>query len=162
MHAIGNEHDALTILHWVRDHSVEYGKPYCVEQESAPYGWKFIGTGSFRSVWLSPEGVAYKVTHTDWDDQSVDEVNNLKRAWEREVPDRCRLPRFADFCLGDEIVVAVEFIKGRVLNEYRGEGKNGYYSLMHEIEKYYKLYDMHDENVMVDEDGYLVPVDFGG
>lgn len=165
MHAIGNEHDALTILHWVREHSREYGMPWCVEHREAPLGWEFLGHGSFRSVWLSPEGVAYKVTHDDYDYQSTEEVSKLKIAWERGPVEGCRLPQFAAFYPNGEIVVAQERVVGCTLYEYGGrKSPSGldYYDILSEIEDAYRLDDMHDENAIVDEDGYLVPVDFGG
>lgn len=171
MHNIGNEHDAQTILHWVRDHSSEYGIPLCVEQESAPYQWEFIGYGSFRSVWLSPEGVAYKVDHSSgrWNGQCQEEIDNLKAAWEKGVIDGTRLPKFSEYDFGDEIVVAIELIKGSTLRtyrstlgSYRGSSDRDYHDLMREVEDYYRLGDLHTENVMVDEEGFLVPIDFGG
>lgn len=165
MHAIGNEHDALTILHWVREHSREYGVPWCVEHREAPLGWEFLGHGSFRSVWLSPEGVAYKVAHDDYDYQSTEEVSKLKIAWERGPVEGCRLPQFAAFYPNGEIVVAQERVVGCTLYEYDGRRSPSgldYYDILSEIEDAYRLADMHDENAIVDQDGYLVPVDFGG
>lgn len=163
MHNIGNEHDALTILHWVRGHGTEYGMPLCVTHESAPYQWEFVGHGSFRSVWLSPEGVAYKVDHSSgrWGGQCQEEIENLKAAWERGVIDGTRLPKFSEYDFGDEVVVAIELIKGSTLTRYSGDSSD-YYGLMREVERYYRLEDLHSENVMVDEDGTLVIVDFGG
>lgn len=162
MHNIGNEHDAQTILHWVRDHSSEYGIPSCVEDESAPHQWEFIGHGSYRSVWLSPEGVAYKVDHSSggWDGQCREEIDNLKAAWEKGAIDGTRLPKFSEYSFGDETVVAIELIRGSTLSEYMGNRLN-YFDLMREVEKRYRLRDIHTENVMVDEDGILVPIDFG-
>lgn len=163
MHNIGNEHDALTILHWVRDHDCEYGMPLCVEQESAPYQWDFVGHGSFRSVWLSPEGVAYKVDHGSgrWGGQCQEEIDNLKMAWKKGAIDGTRLPRFSEYNFGDEIVVAIELIKGSTLSKYEGDSYHDYCDLARKVERHYQLGDIHTENVMVDEEGLLVPIDFG-
>lgn len=164
MHSIGNERDARTILEWVIPHREKYDAPRCAYSESAPEGWEFLGKGSFRSVWLSPEGVAYKVDHqTDrWSDQSSQELVNLTRAWLRErTIEGCRLPKFHGYEFGGEVVVAIEAIKGSRLYDYDGPGRDQLYDLLSDIEDAYRLTDMHDENVMVDEDGYLVPVDFG-
>lgn len=164
MHNIGNEHDALTILHWVRDHDSEYGFPSCVEHESAPYQWEFVGRGSFRSVWLSPEGVAYKVDHSSgrWNGQCQEEIENLKMAWKKGALDGTRLPKFSEYDFGEEVVVAIEMVKGSTLGTYEGNSYHSYYSLMGKVERYYRLGDIHAENVMVDEEGLLVPIDFGG
>lgn len=162
MHSIGNEHDAQTIYYWVRGHENRYGKPSCVEQESAPYGWEFVGSGSFRSVWLSPEGVVYKVEHGyEYDYQSEEEINNLKRVWERGAPQGCRLPKFDKYIVDDRFVVAMELIKGVLLYEYGGPEREELYGILSDVENDLSLNDMHDENALVDEDGYLVPVDFG-
>jgi len=158
MHAIGSEADARFILEWVKRSRGEYG----VSAE-APEGWEYIGRGSFRSVWRSPEGVAYKVNHHDRDSQSLSEIQNLRQAWRKKAPKGCRLPRFAEYRPAGEVVVAMEVIKGKtLLAKY---GYPGY--LNHHRDEYrsigsaYGLSDMHEGNVMIDEDGLLVPVDFG-
>lgn len=164
MHSIGNERDARVILDWVIPHRQKYDVPRCARSETAPEGWRFLGKGSFRSVWLSPEGVAYKVDHQRdrWCDQSERELVNLTRAWGRgHTIEGCRLPKFHGYKFDGEIVVAIEAIKGSRLNDYEGFDRGQLYDLMNDIENEYRLSDMHDENVMVDEDGYLVPVDFG-
>jgi len=165
MHSIGNEHDAQTILYWVRSHPKQYGRPTCVTQGDAPEGWEFVGRGSFRSVWKSPEGVAYKVGHYEDDYQSAEEIHNLRRAWGKEAPEGCRLPRFSAYYPDDDIVVAVELIDGEMLYNH-GEKESpfgfNYYDMLANLEDRYGLGDLHDENVIVDKDGYLVPVDFGG
>lgn len=163
MHSIGNEHDAQTILFWVRSHSGKWGTPLCVETKQAPDGWEYVGKGSFRSVWRSPDGVAYKVTHSKGDYQSSNEVTALERAWEKGAPEGCRLPKFSSYYPDNEIVVAVELIEGDVLcHHHTSSGPYGdYYDLLEEIEKWFRLTDMHDENAIVDSEGLLVPVDFG-
>lgn len=166
MHDIGNYHDAQTILQWVRDHGEgEYGRPSCVWDESAPLDWEFLGSGSARSVWRSPDGVAYKVVHdASWDRQNGNEVDRLTEAWLKEVPEGCRLPRFTGFDVNDEVVVAMESINGPRLYDYvyeHGNGRDDYYDRLALCETRFHLIDLHDENVVIDEDGLLVPVDFG-
>lgn len=165
MHGIGNEKDAQLILNWVRSSPDLYGRPEVVEEGLAPEGWRFIGSGSFRSVWCSPEGVAYKVEHDDGygSCQSEQEVVNLEKSWEKGAPKGCRLPKFSEFIVDDTYIIAMELIKGITLHEYgKSDGPFGdYYDLMNVIENRFRLTDMHNENVMVDEDGYLVPVDLG-
>lgn len=159
MHNIGNERDAQTILHWVRDHDSEYDVPSCVEQGSAPYQWEYVDHGSYRSVWLSPEGVAYKVDHDNRDGQCEREVRLLKEAWTKKAIKGSRLPRFSEYGFGDEVVVAIELIRGSLLSKCTGEGH--YFRLLERVERYYNLCDLHNDNVIVDEDGLLVPIDFG-
>ena len=93
--------------------------------------------------------------------QQTDEVENLKLAWSRRPPEGCRLPKFNSFEVNDELVVVMELVRGVTLFEYCSGERSALYDLMHDIERAYRLLDVHDENVMVDEDGILVPVDFG-
>ena len=167
MHGIGNEHDAQTIAYWVRSFPLKYSRPTCTLNGEAPEGWQYIGSGSHRSVWLSPEGVAYKVSHDeDYQYQSSEEIHKLGEAWKRGPLEGCRLPQFERYVVGDDdLVVAIERVRGVMLYEYgERESPTGidYYDLLSDIEERYRLSDMHDENALVDEDGYLVPVDFGG
>ena len=163
MHGIGNFHDAQTILHWVRAHgsSDRWNKPVCVLDKSAPQGWEFVGTGSDRSVWRSPEGVGYKVQHNDYG-QCAGEIVKLKEVWSEGPIDGIRLPQFESYEVGDELVVAIELIDGLTLGKYRGPDEDDFYNLMHKVERKYHLWDMHEENCMVEiSTGKLVPVDFG-
>lgn len=165
MHSIGNERDARTIQSWVRSSPKPYGLPQCVKYGEAPEGWEFIGRGSYRSVWRSPEGVAYKVGHDGANCQSSEEVGNLKFAWERGAPEGCRLPKFSAYYPEGETVVAIELIEGATLYDYPGDtspdGLMSYYDLLHRIESRFRLRDMHSDNAIVDQDGLLVPIDFG-
>jgi RIO-like serine/threonine protein kinase len=159
MHNIGNEADAKFILEWVSK-----GRKSCdVPSAKAPEGWEFLGRGSFRSVWRSPEGVAYKVNHSAYDSQSRSEVRNLRRAWLKKTPKGCRLPRFAEYRPAGEVVVAMEVIKGKTLHAKYGypDCLNYHREEYRSIERTYRLDDMHEQNVMIDEDGLLVPVDLG-
>lgn len=163
MHGIGNEHDAQTIYFWVASQRREYDKPLCAYSKEAPLGWEYVASGSFRSVWRSPEGVAYKVEHcqTDYSHQSAEEIENLKKAWEKGAPEGCRLPRFDEFRVDGEVIVAVEYIDGPTLYEYDGP-ENDLYERLEQCEFRFALSDLHDENALVDDDGLLVPVDLGG
>ena len=166
MHGIGNEQDAQKILSWVRSYPTRYSRPECVNNEEAPDGWEFLGSGSFRSVWLSPEGVAYKVNHRDdYDEQGEGEVSNLREAWKRQPPEGCRLPEFNHFLIGGEVIVAIEAIDGVTVEEHlRGEREpdRSMHKLMRDCESMYKLCDVHTENAMIDSNGFLVVVDWGG
>lgn len=165
MHSIGDLNDALTILHWVRESETVCGLPDVVEDGIAPEGWEYIDRGSFRSVWLSPEGVAYKVDHVAdrWSGQCQNEVRLLGEAWTKGTIEGCRLPKFSEYKISDdETVVAIELIRGELLGSYYGSPTyRKYCGLMQDLERWYRLDDMHDSNVMIDEDGLLVPIDFG-
>lgn len=153
MESIGKEEEAETILTHVREIGLEY---------LIPEGWERLGTGSYRSVWLSPSGVAYKVAHQrSYNTHQEVEVDALRRISGMEPPEGCRLPEFGVFRFEDETVVAMEAIKGVTLYDYRGDDRDRFWELLDDIRRAFKVCDMHDENAMVDQDGILVPVDFG-
>lgn len=172
MDTIGCEQEARTILSWVRNKGSEYryGYPRVVEEKAAPEGWKFLGKGCYRSVWESPTGVAYKVGHYDYCDQQRSEAHALAAAWQKEPLDGCRLPRYSLFDLlndsgEEEQVIAMELIKGETLFVWGRKRDGDEYikarNLMRIIGSHYQIDDMHDENVMIDGDGTMVPIDFG-
>ncbi len=165
---LGNSQDAKFITEWARgcpDGSNRrfYGGPM-------PEGWKFIGYGSFRSVYLSPEGVAYKVqqyySQYSWD--NVGEYQNWQRIHrECEFPEGVRLPDLTLYENGGKPVVAMEYVRGMTLADFnrscQGDEQDKYRryrGLMVECGYGFNLLDMHEENVMVDEEsGDLVVID---
>lgn len=167
MHGIGNVSDATLIRTWVRDSPKrsKWGRPDCVHKGYAPEGWKYLGSGSFRSVWLSPEGVAYKVLHTpeDYDNQQRGELDCLARAWEIELPARCRVPKYQPYVFEGEIITAVERINGKTLDDSYGEDDYDEFATIKSIaSRRLGLQDMHGDNCMVDENTReLVLVDLG-
>lgn len=172
MHGIGNDHDAQTILFWVRGHNRDdYNRPSCIINGEAPQGWEYLGTGSYRSVWLSPEGVAYKVSHNTWDDQSSSELNKLAEVWQNpdRLPARCRVPRFERYEVDGESVVAVERVKGETLGDLYYSNKidrddyRFYAEALRVFESRFQVWDMHTDNAMIDsETSDLIVVDLGG
>lgn len=164
---IGNEQDATFINSWVHE-NMEHGRPSLYSRENPPEGWEFVGKGSYRSVWKSPEGVLYKVQHYAGGD-NMREWRNYQRIVEdaRIIPG-CRIPKMSYIPIGDgrEGIIAAECINGRTVQWYYDEDSDAYpdeYSdLVFEMETKWRLGDLHMENVMVDEDsGELVAVDLG-
>jgi len=160
--SIGNAKDAESILIWVRWTGLTRNDCEMGRIPETPEGWTYVGHGSYRSVWLSPEGVAYKVNHNPrWCRQTEEELEKLVDAWEMETPEGCRLPKFDRFEVDDETVVAIEYIKGLRLIDVPRD-RDELYDLLEECQDHYRLRDLHDENVIIEEGtGYLVPVDLG-
>lgn len=163
MDTIGNARDARFILDWVNPSGLEYGRPRVVSQGFAPLGWRYLGSGSFRSVWRSPDGVAYKVQHgvrlgSNGNEQ---EYENLLKAQRCELPDGVRLPSGFLYYYGERTVMAMEVIEGVTLDGYEGHLRCIMYDLLSQCEHILKLWDLHDQNAMVDEDEILVLVDLG-
>lgn len=166
MQRIGNISDARLISVWVNEGEREYGRSKRVWDGEAPEGWEYLDSGSFRSVWRSPDGIVYKVQHNPQSrTDNQDELDNLAFAHSKGAPEGARLPRAWGWNFDDHaVVIAMEWIRGVRLGDYRYESDEEYdrlYDLMNRCESRFHLLDLHDENVIVDENGYLVPVDFG-
>jgi len=165
---IGNEADARLIRDWVRAWYGEEKYPRTTQhmRSDPPEGWTYLGEGSFRSVWLSPDGVAYKVQHRPDSVQSNEgEYQALERARDREAPVGSRLPACSFYPLGfsGNGVLAMERIVGKTVYAlYSWDQPKEITDLMWQIECAYNLCDMHSENVMIEESTkVLIPVDFG-
>lgn len=160
---IGNYEDAKLIHDWVYDSGECYGRPMVVEDGKAPEGWDYIGQGTFRSVWRSPGGVAYKVQHQKRSMQSNDEeYANLEQARSCDLPEMVRLPEAALFDFGDVSIIAMELIDGPRLFDYDGPDEDDYYDAIHACQAILRLDDLHDENCVVDTwGGKVVIVDLG-
>lgn len=164
MHNIGKLEEAEFILRHLRSRPTQWGRPDILYTlNGRPEGWKYINKGCDRSAWLSPSGVVYKVEHrSTYSSQNESEASRLKEVWKRPPIEGCRFPKFDIFTVGDEIVIAMEMIDGPRLADYKGPDYDDLHCLMYDLEDKYGLCDVHDENVLVDEDGILVLVDLGG
>lgn len=177
MTILGNSQDARLIYSWVHESKKD---PYAMGRGSqgAPEGWKFLGYGSFRSAWLSPDGVVYKVEHyyptyggPDFTSDNSKEYRNWLLWRKCELPARVRLPEVTLYENGGKPVIAMECVRGDVLRKWRGvdiynpnswsTAFKFYQKLMHAAEDALDgMSDMHDENCMVDDEtGELVIVD---
>lgn len=167
MDPVGTLEEAQLILDWVEDGGEGiYNRPEVVEANHAPEGWKYLGSGSFRSVWRSPSGVAYKVMHGQGygSNGNQEEYENLREAWKKahELPCGVRLPKGFLYSPGDKTVMAMEVVKGKTLGDYYGHGRDEFYTLLGICGDKLRLWDMHGDNAMVSEDDHrLVLVDLG-
>jgi len=166
---VGNARDAEFIHEWVRSHMNDWSRPSDEAKENPPEGWEYLGSGSFRSVWRSPDGVAYKVQHRPTSGQSNEsEWVSVQQAYTKPAPAGTRLPLCSFYERGNRMdgVMAMECIAGSTLDEFYG---GDFYhipdvarDLMWNLETTYGLGDMHEQNVMVeDETELLIPIDFG-
>ncbi|AXH68942.1 hypothetical protein SEA_SPARKLEGODDESS_263 [Streptomyces phage SparkleGoddess] len=170
---IGNASDARLIRDYVatraivQDEYERYGYGAFIgpvrPRMTTPEGWRKIGGGSFRSAWLSPEGVVYKVQHhyNGWGQSNGEEYANIVVILQKHKSHPLAfMPRSTYYTLDDNRgVMAMEFIKG----EHPGwcNGCSGGYGhctvnyegkcinrILREIGEAYGLFDLHDENVI--------------
>ena len=138
------------------------------------HGWSFLGSGSYRECYLSPTGVVYKYDYND--SQSYGnraEWGNYSYlyAHRENIPKRIRLPRAYLWDFGRYAVIAMEYIEGISLSlctleecicgnisPIPGVCANRYVD-SHLSE--YGLEDIWAENVIIDAQKCLVPIDFG-
>lgn len=128
------------------------------ENWEMPEGWSMVGSGSFRTAVMHDEtGIVYKVE--DWRDdpdysnrgeyETAEELRQI--AWER-----VRIPDVVLFDTEHGDVLAMEYVSGTMgtaspSSEFREARK--------EMFEKGRLVDMHGDNFLFDDDGYLVPVD---
>lgn len=152
MDILGNEQDARLIRDFVlADKKRARGRMGC------PDGWQFLGSGSFRSVWLSPEGVCYKVEHEyyPYSSDNAAEYRNW-RNWTRNcmLPEGTRIPELTYYELDGKPVIAMERVNGETFFNAKSfipeEEIARFRDLMYELEEELGSSDIHDENVMVD------------
>lgn len=143
--------------------------------EEAPDGWKIVGEGTFRRVYLAPSGTVYKKElvkiHGAAGNRSEDV--NLRNAASVKIPG-WRIAQHHLFETEDGTpIMAMEYVIGTMVGEYycdityddycecdRPYGKC-VMQLMDEPRAYWGLMDNHRENVLIESDGTLVLVDAG-
>jgi hypothetical protein len=183
---IGNARDAEMIRNYVvnsrivREERSNYECGYFIgpvrKRPSRPEGWKRIGGGCFRSAWLSPDGVIYKVEHAygSYGQSNSEEYENVVRilTGNKSHP-YVSIPRVTYYALDGRGVIAMEYVKGEnpgychgcgsgyrhCTTKVRGKCINQIYV---EIEKEFGLFDMHSGNVMfIPEQESFVVIDIG-
>lgn len=133
--------------------------------------WRSVGTGSYRNAWLHiPTNVVYKVGCSGaWGDaqyESPAEVRNAQRLWRQmngAFPSaHVRIPRVSGYTVDDELVVAMEYVKGHMLT-WGDLSEPGHLpeTTRRGLWELYRIgfADMHNSNFLIDEDGYVVPID---
>lgn len=158
MEQIGSAENAAYIKAWAR--SQPDGHLYRSTAENPPEGWAFLGEGVARYVFRGPDGVAYKVQKRDYQDQSNEwEYETVQRVLKCDPLDKVRIPKCQYF--PDSEVLAMECVKGKTVQDAFAWSVPEYLSSYYRIADHFGLSDMHNENVMYDEEtDELVPVDF--
>ncbi len=129
-------------------------------------GWKVAGGGGFRTAYLHlATQVIYKVQGcSDPTDEygSHYEVRHAQTLYRRSnngiLGTRVRIPKTSGFTIGDDYVVAMEYIQGRQLgwgpSTEAAEGRWELFTLC-------GFHDMHQGNYVVEPSGHVVPIDMG-
>lgn len=152
--------------------------------ESVPDNFKRIGEGAYRTVFLDEEsGIVYKVGNYKCNVSEAAAARKLAKRSTKELSFDLRIPRTRTFRMpsdatdryGHKIpqcVVAQEFVKGAVetwcdLSSYGHDNpecscqRHGecFADILTEIEEWSGLFDIHSENVLMDENGVFWIVD---
>lgn len=163
MPTIGNVDDAQFILDWCKENGTgRFNK--------LPDGWARLGSGISRTVYLSPDGVAYKVgdAYANEADHMLSEVFRRKpipKGWDIPVAHY-----FEELTVNDTelTVLAMEYVKGF----HRPPCDDVYYKGCQHTDcvdvdrqiahKAFSLSDFHEGNYVIrDSDGAKVIIDFG-
>lgn len=150
------------------------------DERNCPEGWKYLGCGGTRNVYLSPSGVVYKVCHHYYKDEPS--VNDVEHAnfevirTTRKLPRKWRVPkshlhafqaqyRKYNYALketkeihGRVAILACEYVDGETV------GWNGTPQRKRAMDYAFKkigLFDNARGNAMFGNDGYRYIVDAG-
>lgn len=159
---LGNESSA----EFIRDWSVLMSKHYR-EQEQTPDGWVRLGSGCYRVAYLNAlEGIVYKVERrygSAYNQTNEGEFQQLRSMRLTTLPKGIRLPRYHLYSLDGRAVAAMEYLPKLLASFSRyGEGQT-YWNLRGKLcETFPDLWDMHGDNIAVDENTKeIVPIDLG-
>lgn len=139
--------------------------------DALPKGWKRLGNGAYRTAYLSPSNVVYKICHENCDDHSWN-VNEYK-AYQRYRTSKAQLPQdwevaetnmltFRDDS-GDVHIIAMEYIEG----EHPEIDSNVDYDEFFDNTdastafRMLNLWDVHEGNFIVTPAGKKVIIDLG-
>lgn len=132
-----------------------------------PDKWRSIGSGSFRSVYLHvPTQVVYKVDDYMYDQGYTNkrELHNArvlrKMSQDGFIGKKCRIPKVSGYKFGDDIVLAMEHIKGEPGPNFVSSSKRAAEGrrTLHQVGRFE---DMHEYNYLVEKGAVVVPVDMG-
>lgn len=130
-----------------------------------PRGWRKLGAGAYRTSYLSPDKVVYKICHPE----EGDEWNNFEfNNYARIRRDKTRLPRgwrvapVKLYAVAGASIIAMKYIEGAHLkinadvweDEIEKTGANQAFRSCN-------IWDVHEENFIVTSDGKKVIIDLG-
>lgn len=149
---------ASTFIPVPEDLMPEEGYPY-----DLPDGWIHLGSGGYRTVFLSPRGWVYKILNGRWRDDNTREYNEMEfNNYVRCSRDKIKgwyVPKTTLYYVDDTSVIAMEYIDG----EFDGGGDdepvwNRAWDAVTEI---WDMIDLHPWNVLVMASGTRALIDLG-
>lgn len=162
---IGNEKDALLIHNWWHGHRDSYRNP--------PEGWQYLGGGSFRTAYLSPDGVVYKI-QKDLSGGRYQTNYGEYETWKRlyfgcKMPKHSRLPKLSYYAVPGQHnvgVIAIERLRRNPAYYERvnktGESYLCWSDVASAVASACRVGDLHGDNIFLDEENnLLVPTDLG-
>lgn len=155
---LGTAEEALFIRDWFLASKNDYTAP------RTPKGWRRLGAGVSRCVFRSEAtGVVYKIEKRYGDDEygqsNRKEAETIRKFYLRKLPAGCRLPRFYLHGLDGKPVMAMEAFT-TLLRDARD--RQSYSGTRLRLERFTNLWDLHDQNLAVDEvNKQLVIIDWG-
>lgn len=155
---LGTAEEALFIRDWFLASKNDYKAP------KTPEGWRRLGAGVSRCVFRSEAtGVVYKIEKYYDDDEYTQsnrkEAETIRKFYLRKLPAGCRLPRFYLHELDGKPVMAMEAFTTLLRD---APDRQSYSVTRSRLERFTKLWDLHDQNLAVDEvNKQLVIIDWG-
>ena len=155
---LGTAEEALFIRDWFLASKNDHTAP------KTPEGWRRLGAGVSRVAFRSEAtGVVYKVQRCYLDfnggQDNAAEAKTIRRFYLRKLPAGCRLPRFYLHRLDGKPVMAMEAFTTLLRD---AQDRQSYSGARSRLEQFTRLWDLHDQNLAVDEvNKQLVIIDWG-
>lgn len=134
-----------------------------------PKGWKKLGAGAYRTSYLSPDRVVYKVCHYDeghrWNEREFRNYSRL-RSSKVKLPSGWKLAptkiyKFMDD--NEEVhIVAMKYVEGK--HDWKSpEADEAWFDKIGASEAFAAcgMYDMHEGNFLITPQGQKVIIDLG-
>lgn len=162
---LGNAAEAQFIHNWYHSPDRTCNRP--------PEGWTHLGGGSFRSAYLSPSGVVYKVQKNLSGSRYQTNYGEWE-TWKRlylgcKMPEYSRLPRLNYFPIPGKVnvgVIAIEKLEDCYTSYGTFIDKHGdvqcWGDVASRVSNVTRVGDLYGDNVMIDrKNNLLVPTDLG-
>lgn len=159
---LGNKNDAMLIYRRRRSGA-----------GPLPKGWKSLGHGAYRTCYLSPDGVVYKVAHAGQHEYNLFEFHNFKNIRSKRIrlPSGWRVPKVKLYSFKDDNdlvhVVAMQYVEGKHLRCPDNVDWDQFDSMLQKeygaVKAFGKcgLWDFHEGNFMVAHSGKRYIIDLG-
>lgn len=127
-----------------------------------PLGWKYLGSGSSRTCFLSPGGWVYKIENENAriKHPNMAEYHNYARCIKIAIKN-WYMPRITLYGFDNRTVLAMEYICGE-MDSYGEPGEDHFNPAWNIIQELWGIRDLADDNVILMATGQRALIDYEG